>query len=458
MIGELAGVLAAADSRSIERSSFFFLSLTFRRPLKLSMSQDEVAAEVYKFIKASTSFEADKAAFHILLQRYATAKPSGAAAVPGDVLASLQGPVVAARTLEAVELSGNAALRYDVAWATLTPAAAHFFENNGFQRVAMALRSLCTDDIARTALKGITKIAMKHSDASEGTVNVDTAAHTLELTGNYGVLSSSPSDNAIRVALDNALKITFHRMMARVREQLLVREKEILTELGAKVHMNVELDTFTTVASLEFLDNVGGLRVLMALRSCAADATAKAMVAAAIKTITFRNVTNENDYAVRFSPATGEIFLACQFDRLTSTGNILSYAQIYEELMRHLNVRVAQKTKELKEKQLPEREAELKEILNVPVPYVVEFGSFQNENELNFVDNVCCHRVSMACRCVGDKTTLAKNLKSVRIVNVKTEAEKSLSYANGVLELHCAFGSGLSGAFSDGEIRAALTK
>jgi hypothetical protein len=39
---------------------------------------------------------------------------------------------------------------------------------------------------------------------------------------------------------------------------------------------------------------------------------------------------------------------------------LLSYGAIFEELMSHLNVRVAQKTLELQNKLLPEREKELK--------------------------------------------------------------------------------------------------
>jgi hypothetical protein len=134
----------------------------------------------------------------------------------------------------------------------------------------------------------------------------------------------------------------------------------------------------------------------MALRTCAADPTSKEMVANAIKSVVFRNVHSEAEYAVHFFPTKGEIFLACQFDRLQSEAGakILSYQQIYEELMRHLNVRVAQKTKELKEKLIPEREKELQEIFGTHIPYEVVYGSFRDENELNFVDNVSCAYVS----------------------------------------------------------------
>jgi hypothetical protein len=132
-----------------------------------------------------------------------------------------------------------------------------------------------------------------------------------------------------------------------VKEQLPTREKEILQELGVQVALRPKLETFTTPASCEFLDNVGGLRLLMAVRTVAMDPTSKQLVAAALKTVTFINVHNDSDYKIAFDPASGTLTLACQFDRLQSTAGsqLLSHYQIVEELMGHLNVRVAQKSK-----------------------------------------------------------------------------------------------------------------
>ncbi len=45
--------------------------------------------------------------------------------------------------------------------------------------------------------------------------------------------------------------------------------------------------------------------------------------------------------------------------------------------MKHLNVRVSQKVKELQDKQLPESEKDLIEILGVPVKYEVDYSSFK---------------------------------------------------------------------------------
>lgn len=151
--------------------------------------------------------------------------------------------------------------------------------------------------------------------------------------------------------------------------------------------------------------------------------------------------------------------------------------------MRHLNVRVAQKSKELTERQLPESEKvcgvfffffhfyspltpsvlfkDIAEILGVPVKIEVVFSTFRDENELNFVNNVSCSRVAMALRCITAKDTkdkVAQTLKKVRLLCVPSEAQKSISYENGVLEMHCAYSQGLSGAFSDNEIRALLSK
>ncbi len=393
-------------------------------------NQEELAVEIYRFIKASPSYDNDKEAFFILLRKFAAAPAAPAkAAVDASALNVLRTKTIAERTLEAVELSGNPALRYDVRWESLDAEAVKFFENNVLQRVAMALRSLATDDVARAALKKVTSIVAEHKMGAEPQALL--TGDTLTLTGAFGALSTTPSDAQIYRELDAKLGIScaivfrflsffcsdfvarYERMRNRVcNEQLPTREKEILKEIGAKVTLRPELETFSTTASLEFLDNVGGetdtvivfptvrflssllsgLRLLMALRTAAADPTSKEMVANAIKSVVFRNVHSEAEYAVHFFPTKGEIFLACQFDRLQSEAGakILSYQQIYEELMRHLNVRVAQKTKELREKLIPEREKELQEIFGKHIPYDVVYSSFRDENELNFVDNVSC--------------------------------------------------------------------
>jgi hypothetical protein len=300
---------------------------------------------------------------------------------------------------------------------------------------------------------------------SEGKVSITGNGDdlTLNLSGNFEKLSASPSDNLISKELDDALKISYKRALQRVvKEQLPAREKEILTELGCSLQLLPDIDTFTTTASLDFLDNIGGLRLLMALRTVALEPTAKDMVAKSMKKVVFRNVTSENDYCIRYTPESGELFLACQFDRLNiaTSAQLLSNNGIFEELMSHLNVRVAQKTKEIKEKVIPEREGELKEILKGNIKYDVGFRTFKDENQLGYVDNVSCFRVSMACRCLSeaDKTKVAQKIKTIRLENVASDSDKKIELSNGVVLIQSNYTNGLSGAFSDNEIRAFLAK
>lgn len=61
----------------------------------------------------------------------------------------------------------------------------------------------------------------------------------------------------------------------------------------------------------------------------------------------------------------------------------------------------------------------------------------------------------MAGRCIfgADKEKVANKIKSIRLINVKKESEKSIKLVGDVLEFRCAYAAGLNGAFSDGEIR-----
>jgi hypothetical protein len=62
--------------------------------------------------------------------------------------------------------------------------------------------------------------------------------------------------------------------------------------------------------------------------------------------------------------------------------------------------------------------------------------------------------------CIDDmgKEAVREGLKSVKLTNIKDKAAKKLSFEGGVLEVQCTYAQGLSGAFSDGEIRELLTK
>jgi len=121
------------------------------------------------------------------------------------------------------------------------------------------------------------------------------------------------------------------------------------------------------------------------------------------------------------------------------------------------------KMKELGETTLPERTKEIQEICGAAIPYEVDWDSFNDDLEaLNFMDNISCHRLNMALRviCQDDmgKEAVRDTVKKVRLKNVKTPAEMSMTLDGGILEMHCAYALRTEGMFSDGAIRELLMK
>lgn len=120
------------------------------------------------------------------------------------------------------------------------------------------------------------------------------------------------------------------------------------------------------------------------------------------------------------------------------------------------------KIKELQEATLPERVKEIEGICGAPIPYEVDWESFSEDLEgLNFMDNLSCHRLNMALRgiCSDDmgKEAVRETLKLIRLKNVPKEAMK-LAFADGVLDMHCAYALRTDGMWSDSEIQALLMK
>jgi hypothetical protein len=120
------------------------------------------------------------------------------------------------------------------------------------------------------------------------------------------------------------------------------------------------------------------------------------------------------------------------------------------------------KIKELQEATFPERTRELKEITGSALAYDVDWASFADDLEaLNFVDNLSCHRTNMALRviCRDDlgKQAVGEGLRTIKLKNVKDKKDMSISFRDGVLEMHCAYALRTDGMFSDGEIQKILT-
>jgi len=122
------------------------------------------------------------------------------------------------------------------------------------------------------------------------------------------------------------------------------------------------------------------------------------------------------------------------------------------------------KMKELQETTFPERTAELAEICGGgSITYEVDWDSFADDLQaLNFLDNLACHRINMALRviCSDDlgKEAVQDGLKQIKLKNVKTKPEMSMTFDGGVLEMHCAYALLSDGIYSDNEIRELLTK
>jgi hypothetical protein len=110
---------------------------------------------------------------------------------------------------------------------------------------------------------------------------------------------------------------------------------------------------------------------------------------------------------------------------------------------------------------LPERSREIAKICGQSIPYEVDWASLENDvDALNYLDNLSCHRVSMALRaiCMGDRgrEAVRGNLKLVRLRNVPDASQLHIHFSNGVLEMHCAYAQRMSGMHSDDTIRAVL--
>lgn len=120
------------------------------------------------------------------------------------------------------------------------------------------------------------------------------------------------------------------------------------------------------------------------------------------------------------------------------------------------------KMKELQDVTFPERTAELAEICGGgAIAYEVDWASFENDLDgLTFLDNLSCHRTNMALRviCADELGKEAVRAKLARILlkNVTNKSEMHIAFAEGMLEMRCAYALRTDGMFSDGEIRGVL--
>ncbi len=121
------------------------------------------------------------------------------------------------------------------------------------------------------------------------------------------------------------------------------------------------------------------------------------------------------------------------------------------------------KIKELQDTTLPGRVKEIEEICGAPIPYEVDWDSFNDDLEaLNFMDNISCHRLNMALRVICQdemgKEAIRETVKKIKLKNVKTAKDMSIAFDAGTLEMHCAYALHTDGMYSDNVIRELLMK
>ena len=121
------------------------------------------------------------------------------------------------------------------------------------------------------------------------------------------------------------------------------------------------------------------------------------------------------------------------------------------------------KMKELQDTTFPERVKEIEEICGKAIQYEVDWDSLADDMEgLNFIDNLSCHRLNMALRtiCIDDmgKEAVRDGLKLIKLKNVKSKDDVSMTFEGGVLDMHCAYALGTSGMISDTDIKNLLVK
>mgnify|MGYP000358187409 CR=1 FL=1 len=121
------------------------------------------------------------------------------------------------------------------------------------------------------------------------------------------------------------------------------------------------------------------------------------------------------------------------------------------------------KMKELQDTTFPERSGEIEKICGKAIPYEVDWDSMADDAQaLNFIDNISCHRINMALRVICDdaigKEAVRDGLTLIKLKNVQYTGAMAISFEKGVLEMHCAYANGLTGAYSDSVIRELLMK
>jgi len=268
---------------------------------------------------------------------------------------------------------------------------------------------------------------------------------------------SGAFESEIEKLLLEELKLPQSRKLEELQTQVIPsRLTEFSQITGTLIPFDIDWSSFHNVTALEFFDNVGILRLNMAFRGVCSDDATKKLVVSKLKKIKFKNVKDPKDKKMAYNDGVLEIHAVYDRSSVPMGEGIVSDKELEPFVVQQFGVRESQFKLNLETNVIPGRTKEVLEIYGTPVNYSFDWATFTTPDEYNFVDNCACHRINMALRSLSKDLiallTKSKALTTIQITNVKEEAEKKLTFDKGVLHLVCAFGKGLSGCFSDGEI------
>jgi len=371
---------------------------------------------------------------------------------------------VAGRTEELKEAAGAGCnVTYDVNWNSFsTTDALNFVDNICFHRLSMAYRTIGNDEVGKAALCKIRTVQV--SNGAGPSINLQ--GPTLVIVGNFAKgLDGAVNDNEMAKHINAGLNIIYDRRMHALTQQQLPDRTKMARELlgGGSFEFTIDWDTLDTASSVEFVDDVCLQRVTSAFRGiCASFGNeGQTTLRENVKRAFLRNSKRPTDRSMQFADGTFVVQeLIDRNDAISSQINLINHPEMEEFLITALKLRSLQNLGTLRDKQIPERTGELADAFGQHLDYDVDYSSFTNDREIAFVDNLSCHRLNMACRCLpgGVKTALQKKLKVVRLKNVTDPSQKKIFVEGPALVMHCNYDKGLDGAFSDNEIGAVLKK
>ncbi|MFO0983015.1 MAG: hypothetical protein U1E76_15020 [Planctomycetota bacterium] len=112
---------------------------------------------------------------------------------------------------------------------------------------------------------------------------------------------------------------------------------------------------------------------------------------------------------------------------------------------------------------LEQRKREIVELTGASIPYEIDWNTFADDLKgVNWLEHNGPQQIAIALRqiCVDElgKQAVQEAVKKIVIRNVKSPSQKSVAFANGMLELSGNFAEGIAGTVREREIKECLLK